>query len=172
MERQGNPQHPPYRNRFCPSEGDEHEREWLDLNVTWAKKHGIYLILNMHVPQGGFQSLGRGDALWQQPENQNRLVALWKAIAARYASEPQIAGFGLVNEPVPTQSLAQWQQLAQRMVDAIRQADPNHLVFIEKPIYVKGQDREDANYNFPLINGTNLVYEFHQYDPIEYTHQL
>jgi endoglucanase len=146
--------------------------EWLDLNIAWAKKHGIYLILNMHVPQGGFQSLGRGDALWQQPENQNRLVALWKAIAARYASEPQIAGFGLVNEPVPTQSLAQWQQLAQRMVDAIRQEDPNHLLFIEKPIYVKGQNREDANYNFPLINGTNLVYEFHQYDPIEYTHQL
>jgi endoglucanase len=146
--------------------------EWLDLNVAWAKKHGIYLIFNMHIPQGGFQSLGEGDALWNQPENQNRLVALWKAIAARYANEPQVAGYGLVNEPVPTQSLAQWQQLAQRLVNEMRQVNPNHLIFIEKPIYVKGQNQEDANFNFPVVSGSNLVYEYHYYDPIEYTHQL
>src|SRR4029079_16951183 len=31
---------------------------WLDQNVAWAKAHNIRLILNMHVPQGGFQSNG------------------------------------------------------------------------------------------------------------------
>ena len=25
--------------------------DWVDQNITWAKRHGIYLILNMHVPQ-------------------------------------------------------------------------------------------------------------------------
>ena len=28
--------------------------QWLDDNVAWAKKHGVYLILNQHVPPGGF----------------------------------------------------------------------------------------------------------------------
>ncbi|NLW08376.1 MAG: cellulase family glycosylhydrolase, partial [Firmicutes bacterium] len=53
----------------------EYGWEWLDKNVEWAKKHGIYLIFNMHVPQGGFQSHGEGMALWDDPEIQNRLVA-------------------------------------------------------------------------------------------------
>src|SRR5262245_29327837 len=75
---------------------------WIDQNVAWAKAHGIRLILNMHVPQGGFQSNGDGGALWSGVANQDRLTALWAAIAQRYADEPIIAGFGLVNEPEPT----------------------------------------------------------------------
>ena len=47
--------------------------QWLDDNIAWAKRHGVYLILNMHVPPGGFQSLGNGKALWDRPEMQDRL---------------------------------------------------------------------------------------------------
>jgi endoglucanase len=146
--------------------------DWINQNIAWAKKYGIYLIVNMHVPQGGFQSQGTGDALWNNPENQNRLVALWKAIAAKYKDEPQVIGFGLVNEPVPTSSKQQWQQLAQRTADEIRKVDQQHLLFVEKPIYVKGVSAEDADLNFPLLTDANTVYEFHIYDPFVYTHQL
>lgn len=145
--------------------------DWIDRNIAWAKKNNIFLILNVHVPQGGFQSLGLGDALWTDPENQNRLVAMWTAIADRYKNEPQIVGYGLVNEPVPTNDISQWQQLAQRITDAIRTVDNQHILFIERAIYVKGK-LENENYNFPVINDQNAVYEFHFYDPFEYTHQL
>jgi len=146
--------------------------DWLDKNIVWAKKHGIYLILNMHAPQGGYQSQGEGDALWDNVENQNRLVALWKEIAKRYVNEVQIAGFGPVNEPVPSQSMAQWSQLAQRLINEIRTVNKNHLLFIERAIYVQGNFSPDENLNFPVVTGENLVYEFHGYDPHPYTHQL
>ena len=146
--------------------------DWIDKNIAWAKKYGVLLILNMHAPQGGYQSQGTGDALWNVVENQNRLTALWKAIATRYKDEPTIIGFGLVNEPVPVQSLAQWQQLAQRIATAVRTVDKNHILFLEKPIYVKNEPGENADYNFPVINDNNVAYEFHIYDPIQYTHQL
>ncbi len=145
--------------------------DWLDQNIAWAKKYGVYLIFNMHAPQGGYQSQGTGDALWTDVENQNRLTALWKAIAERYKTESQIIGFGLVNEPVPTNDLSQWQQLAQRITNEIRTVDKNHIVVVERAIYVKGK-AETEDYNFPSITDNNLVYEFHIYDPYEYTHQL
>lgn len=144
---------------------------WIDQNIAWAKKHGIYLILNMHAPQGGYQSQGTGNDLWQVEENQKRLCSLWAAIAQRYKDEKQIAGYGPVNEPVPTTSMAQWTSLASRLAGSIRQKDTNHILFIEKAIYVKGSP-EDANLNFPVINDKNVVYEFHMYDPIRYTHQM
>ena len=146
--------------------------DWIDKNVQWAKANGIYLILNMHAPQGGYQSQGTGDALWNNVENQNRLTALWKAIATKYKNETTIIGFGLVNEPVPTASLSQWQSLAQRITNEIRTVDKKHILFIEKPIYIKNVAEEDSNYNFPIISDTNIVYEYHLYDPIQYTHQL
>lgn len=81
---------------------------WIDQNLSWAKAHGIHLILNMHVPPGGFQSNGGGGALWSEVANQDRLTALWKEIARRYADQPIIAGFGLLNEPEPITSRDQW----------------------------------------------------------------
>ncbi len=145
--------------------------DWLDENIAWAKKYGIYLILNMHAPQGGYQSAGEGDALWDDVENENRLAALWKAIAERYEDEVQIAGYGLVNEPVPNNSVDQWTQLAQKLIDEIRSVDKNHLLFIERANYVKGNPPPE-NLNFPNVTGENIVYEFHGYDPFIYTHQL
>ena len=76
--------------------------QWLDDNIAWAKRHGVYLILNMHVPPGGFQSLGAGKALWDRPEMQDRLIALWTAIARHCKGEPTVAGYDLLNEPVVT----------------------------------------------------------------------
>lgn len=146
--------------------------DWIDKNIAWAKKNNIYLILNMHVPQGGYQSQGDGDALWNDVENQNRLTALWEAIASRYANEHQVAGYGLLNEPVPTNSIQQWQHLAQRIVDTIRSVDKNHILFIENANYIKGTTETDPDVNFPFISDKNLVYEFHFYDPLSYTHQL
>jgi endoglucanase len=161
-----------FENDAMPYTYNQTGWDYLNQNIAWAKANGIYLILNMHVPQGGYQSQGTGDALWTNIENQNRLAALWKAIALKYKDEKQIAGYGLVNEIVPTSSLTQWQQLAQRLVDDIRTVDKNHIVFIEKPIYIKGQNTENADYNFPVINDNNKVYEFHTYEPYYYTHQL
>lgn len=101
---------------------------WLDTNIAWAKAAGIRLVLNMHYPQGGYQSQGNGTALWTEPENQKRLCALWTEIAKRYADEPVILGYGLVNEPVVAaasgeESLALWQSVAQMLTDGIRTVD-------------------------------------------------
>lgn len=160
-----------FENDASPYQYKQSGWDWIDQNIAWAKKYGIYLIINMHVPQGGFQSQGTGDALWTNTENQSRLAALWKAIAQKYKDEPQIIGFGPVNEPVPTSDISQWQQLAQRITNEIRTVDKNHILFIERAIYVKGKN-ETADYNFPAITDANVAYEFHIYDPFQYTHQL
>jgi len=146
---------------------------WIDSNIVWARKNNVYLILNMHVPQGGFQSQCKGDALWTNPENQTRVSALWKAIAHRYKDEPQIAGFDIINEPTPSGTVDNWTNLAQRIIDSIRTVDQNHLIITERAIALNcdyGYANEFNNY--PQITEENLMYTVHLYDPHEYTHQL
>lgn len=146
--------------------------DWLDRNVAWAKAHGVWLLLNMHYPQGGFQSNGDGDALWDDPENQARLLALWKAIAERYADEPTVLGYDLVNEPRPTVSRAQWQELATRLVLGIREVAKRQLVVVERILSAGDDWSVDDDQNFFLVPDDNAVYQFHTYSPLEYTHQF
>ena len=161
----------------APYEYRETGFAWLDRNIAWAKKNGIRLLLNMHCPQGGYQSQGDGDALWTVAENRERLKALWTEIAKRYADEPTVLGYGLVNEPIPVGGAAAWEALANEITDAVRAYDRNHIIFVEK---ISGQkDAAGAEVSrdipddgwFPRISDGNAAYEFHFYDPFEFTHQ-
>lgn len=145
--------------------------DWIDQNIRWAKKNNVYLILNMHVPQGGFQSNGDGGGLWTNPENQARLKALWFNIAKRYADEPTIAGYDLLNEPVVTSSISQWADFAQDIIDTIRTVNSNQMIFVERVNAVGDNWATNDDMNFFDLKGDNLVYEFHFYLPMEFTHQ-
>ncbi len=154
---------------------------WLSQNLAWARAHGIRLLLNLHVPQGGFQSAGEGRALWTDPENQRRFVALWRELARRYRDEQAVLGYDLLNEPVVTESIAQWEELARATVAAIRAEDPRHLVVIERVngVYPGGWLRRirladwspdrNGELNFVTVNDTNVMYEFHFYQPFQFT---
>jgi aryl-phospho-beta-D-glucosidase BglC (GH1 family) len=158
---------------------------WLDWNIAEAKKNGIRLVLNMHYPHGGFQSLGNGTELWRDRALQKRLISLWVEIAKRYKNETAVAAFDLVNEPVvpklasKEETLAQWPKLAQEITAAIRTVDTEHLIFIERLNAVKDLETGIADWdidmngemNFFLIDDINVAYEFHNYDPFAFTHQ-
>ncbi len=137
--------------------------DWLDQNLAWAADHGIYLILDMHVPQGGYQGgSDLGPTLWNDRQNQERLAALWRAIAERYRDEPAIAAFDLVNEPTPTGDSSQWPTLAQELIDKIREVDTNHLIVVQRSFYDE----------FPfLLDDDNVMYDAHFYDPGQFTIQ-
>ncbi|WP_051326618.1 glycoside hydrolase family 5 protein [Aliagarivorans taiwanensis] len=145
--------------------------DWLDKNLEWAEKHGIYLVLNMHAPQGGYQSNGAGDALWEVRSNQQRLTRLWQAIAMRYRGHPNIAAFDLLNEPRPTRSNSQWQQLANEIVAAIREVNPEHIVSVERILGTQISWEVDEQQNFFRLDDLNILYQYHFYEPMALTHQ-
>jgi endoglucanase len=148
--------------------------DWLNQNIEWARANGIKLFLNIHVPQGGFQSNGEGGALWENAENQNRLTALWRKLASVYANDTAIAAYDLLNEPVTTKNKEQWQTLAQRLADTIRTIDSKHFLLVERLNgLTNGDYSQDSEMNFVFINdpANKWGLTFHFYSPIEYTHQ-
>ncbi len=152
--------------------------EWIAKNVEWAKKNDIYLILNMHVPQGGFQSNAETDKLWKDEMLQKRFFALWKQIARRFADEPTIAGYSILNEPGVHGGIDKWASFAQETVRTIREVDKNHIIIVERmqcniisPGNVDWNGDVNGNMNFVLMDDPNIMYEFHFYEPFPLTHQ-
>lgn len=141
---------------------------FLNDQIKLAKKAGVYLILDMHTPQGGYQSVGNqgNKNFWPSgTANRKRLQALWEEIARHYLNEPQIAGFDLINEPAPTYA-DEWYELAQSLISAIRKIDQRHLILVEQPFPKTWDDQ-----GFPDLAGDNLMYDMHFYDPTDFAFQ-
>lgn len=147
-----------------------------DSLLKWCKANHMYLILDLHAAPGGQgNDLAISDrdaskpSLWDSPANQQKMIALWKKLAQRYANEPYIGGYDIINEPnwgfeKATDSKGTEETknapLRQLMVDitkAIREVDKNHIIIIEGNGF-------GNNYRgvFPLWDN-NMVLSFHKY---------
>jgi len=137
----------------------------LDQVVAWCKKYGLYLILDMHCAPGGQNAGNISDSdgiearLWTEPQNQDRTVAIWEKIVERYANEPIIAGYDLLNEPVLPSGYSNTvlRTFYMRLTQAIRKLDPNHILFIEGNWYAT--DFRDLTPPWD----EKMVYSFHKY---------
>lgn len=137
------------------------------------------------VPQPGLTAI---NSVWSTQAEQDAWVAMWQYTANRYKNNPVVVGYDLMNEPhpnaqtvtpVPTSipsefypayanTLFDWNPLAKRISNAIRQVDTT------TPILIGGMDWSGAAWlNSLTPNGdSKTVYMVHQYEPqANYTHQ-
>lgn len=141
-----------------------------------ARQYEVRLILDLHIPIGGFWLDPTSDAvsfdIWDDPALRQQNADLWRDIADRYRDEPAVAAYDLLNEPVTTDSTGeQWQDFAQQLVDAVRSVDQSHLLVIGGVYGVNGRYGTDGIDPHFLVDDDNVVYDFHFYEPIKYTHQ-
>lgn len=112
--------------------------ELTDSLISWCKQNEMYVILDLHAAPGGQgydAAISDYDdtkpSLWESKANRDKMVALWKRLAERYADEEWVAGYDLLNEP-------NWdlpggvalRNLYEETTDSIRTVDPNHIIFI------------------------------------------
>jgi hypothetical protein len=152
--------------------------QMTDSLLKWCAANKMYLILDLHAAPGGqgkdanisdYDSSKK--SLWESAENRRKTVALWKKLAERYANEPWIGAYDLINEPnwdidnagnqngcSCNQNTALW-NLYKEIIKAIRTVDNNHIVILEGNCW-------GNNYN-GLTNiksfDSNLVLSFHKY---------
>ena len=108
----------------------------LDRAIETCAAAGLYAVVDLHALPGGqnqewhADNRGHEALFWRHRHFQDRAVNLWRAIAARYRDHPWVAGYNPMNEPAdPT--LRRLVEVSRRLVDAIREQDPDHVVFLE-----------------------------------------
>lgn len=140
--------------------------ERLDFALEMCKKYGLYLILDMHGAVGSQNGSDHsGDTsrtnLYAGTElgeaYREKTAKLWALVAEHFAGESNVAGYDLLNEPTRASGATQWDYY-DVLYDAVRKADPDHMIFIEATW-------EPNNLPSPEDYGwENVVYEYHHYN--------
>ncbi len=142
----------------------------LDSIVAWGSRYGVGIVWDMHGAPGAQNAENISDSdgearLWTEPDVYwPRLTALWRRIAERYAGNPYIIGYDLLNEPLLRRyegiEEADLRALYVRLTEAIREVDSSGIIFIEG---------DDWAQNFRMLEpidwDPHLVLAFHSYPP-------
>ena len=148
----------------------------IDALLKWCADNHIYLILDLHAAPGGQgNDLPIADrdpakpSLWDGPQNQDKMVALWAELARRYKDSPWIGGYDLLNEPnwgfqsntdthgCSETGNAPLSALYARTIKAVRAVDTNHLIFVEGNCWGNNYKGMTPNWD------GNLALSFHKY---------
>lgn len=134
----------------------------VDRVVDLCAKHGIYTILDLHALPGGQNPDWHSDnvtnyaAFWDHKDFQDRVCWLWREIAARFKSNPWVAGYNPINEPCDPEH---WRLPAfyNRIEKEIREIDPYHMLWLDGNTFAMEWKYFDENI-LP-----NSIYALHDY---------
>jgi aryl-phospho-beta-D-glucosidase BglC (GH1 family) len=133
----------------------------LDKVVDTMLADGLAVQIDLHPEDSYKLRIKAGD------EGVDRMVMLWRRLAAHYATrDPEKVFFEIMNEPAVSDPY-RWAGIEARVVAAIREVAPHNTIIATGPNY---SGIADLLTQHPLSDG-NVIYNFHFYDPIEFTHQ-
>jgi aryl-phospho-beta-D-glucosidase BglC (GH1 family) len=133
----------------------------LDRTVAAITNSGLNVVLDVH-PEDSWKSL-----LFKGDDGPARFFAFWTTFALHYTNtDPERVFFEILNEPT-LDDLYRWQGIQARAVAQIRKVAPRHTLIATASQYSK----IDTLLAMETIRDENVLYTFHEYDPMWFTHQ-
>ncbi|WP_410512266.1 cellulase family glycosylhydrolase [Paenibacillus sp. BR2-3] len=138
----------------------------IDRVIDWCRQHSLYVILDLHGAPGGQTGTNIDDSennkpeLFTNPANRRLTIALWRMLAERYKDEWIVAGYDLLNEPLPNwfaEYNDQVMPLYEEIIKAIREVDQRHMIILEGVHWATDWSIFDKKPD------NNLMLQFHKY---------
>lgn len=141
----------------------EYGFEMLERVLEFCRKHELYAILDLHSAPGAQNNDWHSDSitgqslLWKYGCFQDQVCALWHEFARRYADDPWIAGYDVLNEPGYGLTREAFNGLYNRIITAIRETDKDHIIFLEGDDFGRSFDLFDE------LTDPQVTYAVHFY---------
>jgi len=147
------------------SYGSEKTFTLIDKSVAWAKKYGMYSIIDWH---------SSGDIIngnFLAPANiffttKDETKDFWRSVATRYKDEPAVAFYEVFNEPadrgyLPWNRLTwkTWRDASDEIIDVIYAANPNAIPIVSGLSYAN----DLRSFNETPIRNKGVVLAAHPY---------
>jgi aryl-phospho-beta-D-glucosidase BglC (GH1 family) len=144
----------------------------IDRAIDWCRSHRLYVILDLHGAPGGQTGTNIDDSRYDQPElftdgkRSGEAVQLWRMLAERYKDDWIVAGYDLLNEPLPEWFSAYNDRvlpLYKEMIAAIREVDKEHMIILEGVHWSTDWSIFEEAFGEGVPIDGNVLLQFHKY---------
>ena len=142
--------------------------KYIDDVIGWCRANGLNMILDLHKTAGYSFDLGHGESgFFENPRYQERFYCLWERIAKEFAKDADLVAFELLNEVTKASYMDAWTRISLECGGRIRKAAPENWILLG------GYDHNSAKAvkDLPAPPDERIVYNFHCYEPLIFTHQ-
>lgn len=141
---------------------------YIDNCISWCRKYHLNLVLDLHKTYGYiFDDPAYSSEFFYNPKMQDRFLSLWKNIINRYYKDSDILMLELLNEVVPSNVVDEWNDLAARAINVIRSVSKNVKILYGGVSY----NAVTSIKKLLPPQDANIIYNFHCYEPLIFTHQ-
>lgn len=142
--------------------------EYLQRISTWCEKYNLNLIIDLHKTFGySFDPGECQNGFFENSQLQERFFKLWEHLAHEFGKYHNRIAFELLNEVTDKEYSTKWNNISNECVSRIRKIAPNTYILIGG--YWNNSVEAIPDLNIPFDD--KIVYNFHCYEPLIFTHQ-
>ena len=132
-----------------------------------AMNNKLKVVLDLHKTAGfSFDAGEKEEGFFFNEKLQNRFCRLWEEMAAQFTDEKNVA-FELLNEVTDKSFIDSWNMISRKCIRTIRNKAPRSLILLGS----YHNNAPDALAELAAPADDRVIYNFHCYDPLPFTHQ-
>lgn len=140
----------------------------IETVIDWCGKYGLNMVLDLHKTYGfSFDDGECESGFFDNPSYQERFIRLWEEFAGRFGKYSDRLAFELLNEVTDREYCAKWNEISAECIRRIRKISGNIRILIGG--YYNNSIEALKDLDMPY--DSNVIYNFHCYEPLIFTHQ-
>lgn len=140
----------------------------IDKALELCRKYNLNTVLDLHKTAGFSFDFGEQEAGFFENESlQERFYGIWETLARRYGNDSRHIAFELLNEVTEASYIDAWNRISNECIKRIRVYAPDTLILVGS----YANNCASAVKDLAEPYDSRVVYNFHCYEPLKFTHQ-
>ena len=141
---------------------------YIQKAIDWAGENGLNMVLDLHKTYGfSFDSGEQESGFFENESYQERFYKLWEEFSRRFGKYSDRLCFEILNEVTDKEYCEKWNAISGECIRRIRAIVPDIKILIGGYY----NNSIEALKDLALPADENIVYNFHCYEPLIFTHQ-
>ncbi len=140
----------------------------IDRAIELSKKYGLKIVLDLHKTAGFSFDYGEEESgFFDSEKYQERFYLIWEEFARRYGVHTHDIVFELLNEVTDAEFIDKWNEIIRKCICRIRAIAPEIYILV-------GSYHNNAADTVQFLDkpyDRRVIYNFHCYEPLRFTHQ-
>ena len=136
--------------------------------IAWSRKYNLNLIIDLHKTLGfSFDAGEKQSGFFDNEKLQERFYCLWEELAKHFGNDPEHVAFEILNEVTDKSFIDTWNTVSHKCIARIRKYAPDTLILVGS--YYNNSACAVKDLAAPYDD--KVIFNFHCYDPLKFTHQ-